>query len=712
MSAEQIRVLTAIDDPEVMAAVRRALPREDGYELVSPPSRERALESALTGRPDVILAEVDDTRGGSAGSPTFIDLLLARAGPRPVIAVAPEGREKAALRAVSRGCVDRLDGDSLHPEVIRRAVRYAMATARAERRRLQAERALTESEQRYRSLFEQSRDAIYMTERDGEIVELNQAALELLGYESGDLIGQDVRSIYADATDRQRFLSAIADRDEIRDFEVRLRRRDGRDIWCLVSSWPRRDPRGRVLGYQGIIHDITDRKAVEERLTHEAFHDPLTRLPNRALFMDRLERAVARRRRGEERDLAVLFLDLDRFKVVNDSLGHLVGDELLRRMGRVLAEAVREEDTVARIGGDEFAILIDGIDDPADATHVAERIQERLRTPFRLAYQDVFSSLSIGIAMGGAEVESPEDLLREADSAMYRAKELGPARYQIFDRAVHSHAITLLQLETDLRLALERDEFVLHYQPVVELAGGSITGFEALVRWQHPQEGLIFPQSFIPVAEDSGLIAELGEWVLRAALRQLREWQIHRIAADDIFVSVNVSPRQFTSGRLVDSVRGILDEAGVAGPCLRLEVTEAAIMRNPGTAAETLNALRDLGVDLCIDDFGTGYSSLHYLHEFPIRTLKIDRVFIRRLEEEAGGSVVQAVLALAEHLQMRAVAVGVETEGQLARLRALQAESAQGFLFSGALEPEAIAPLLQSWEARPDGAPGPGTGTP
>ena len=711
MSAETIRVLTAIDQPELLAAVRRALPREEGYELISPPTREDALEGVRVGRPDVILAEAGSSRRPPADTPPFIDRLLARAGSRPVIAVVPEGEERTALRALNRGCVDHLDPRSLDPEGIRRAVRYAVATARAERRRQHAEHALSESEQRYRSLFEQSRDAIYMTERDGEILELNRAALALLGYEAGDLIGRDVRTIYADPADRTRFLAEIGDRDEVRDFEVRLRHRDGRDLWCLLSSWARRDPHGQVAGYQGIIHDITDRKATEQRLTHEAFHDPLTRLPNRALFMDRLERAVARRRRGEERDLAVLFLDLDRFKVVNDSLGHLVGDELLRRMARVLSEAVREEDTVARIGGDEFAILIDGIDDPADPTHVAERIQERLRTPFRLADHDVFSSLSIGIALGGADVGSPEDLLREADSAMYRAKELGPARYQIFDQAVHSHAITVLQLETDLRLGLERDEFVVHYQPEVELAGGQITGFEALVRWNHPRRGLIFPQSFIPVAEDSGLITELGEWVLRTAARQLREWQMERIAADHLFISVNLSPRQFISGRIVESAAGILEESGIAGPCLRLEVTEAAIMKNPGTAAETLNALRDIGIDLCIDDFGTGYSSLHYLHEFPIRTLKIDRVFISRLEQERGDSVVEAVLALAEHLQLRAVAVGVETPRQLERLRALRTESAQGFLFSPALEPGAIAALLANWEARTDSPPGSGPGS-
>ncbi|MEJ2502982.1 MAG: EAL domain-containing protein [Gemmatimonadota bacterium] len=705
MSAELIRVLTAVQDPEALAAVRRALPRTAGYELITPPTPEEALDAVGTRQPDVVLAELRASGDPGHGGPAYVDRILARAGTRPVIVVAPDDERAAAIRAVNRGCADHLSRAALRPEVVQRAVRYAVALARAERRRAQAERALTESEHRYRSLFEQSRDAIYMTDHHGEIVELNQAALDLLGYESGELLGQDVRMLCADPADRERFLSEIEDRGEVRDFEVHLRRRDGYDLWCLLSSWVRRDREGRVIGYQGIIHDITERRAVEQRLTHEAFHDPLTRLPNRALFMDRLERAVARRRRGEERDLAVLFLDMDRFKVVNDSLGHMVGDELLRRMARILSEAVREEDTVARIGGDEFAILLDGIDDPADSTHVAERIQERLRTPFRLVEQDVFTSMSIGIALGGADVASPEELLRQADSAMYRAKEIGPARYQIFDRATHSHAITLLQLETDLRLGLERGEFVVHYQPVVELANGRVAGFEALVRWNHPREGLIRPPSFIPVAEDSGMIVDLGEWVLRTALTQLRDWRLEKVATEGMFVSVNLSPRQFASDQLVETVRGVLAETDIAGSSLRLEVTESAIMRDPTAAAATLHALRDLGADLCIDDFGTGYSSLHYLHEFPIRTLKIDRVFISRLEEDSGGSVVEALLALAEHLQLRAVAVGVETEGQRRRLRSLHAASAQGFLFSPPLPPEDVGPFLEHGQALPDTGP-------
>ena len=691
MTGELIRVLLAVRDAVALGDLRAALSVEEGFVVTEAEGSARATATLEQDGHDVLIVELD--LPDAAGLENLAVTPTGSPG-RPVLALAGAAEETAALRAVRRGCADYLLKGELNPPVVTRAVRYAVESARGARLRRRAEHALADSEQRYRSLFEQSRDAIFMTERGGEIVELNEAARELLGYDGDELIGRDVLSIYADPADRDRFRTEMEARSHVRDFEVRVRRRDRTERWCLVSAWVRREPTGEVAGYQGIIHDITERKRVEDQLAHDAFHDTLTALPNRALFMDRLERAVARRRRMDAKDVAVLFLDLDRFKVVNDSLGHMIGDELLRQIGRLLQAEVRDEDTVARLGGDEFAILLDGVEDAADPTHVAERIQERLRKPFRLSGRDVFTSVSIGITFGGGGVERAEDLLRDADTAMYRAKELGPARYQIFDEAMHTHAVTLLQLETDLRLALERKEFVVHYQPVMALATGRLIGFEALVRWQHPSRGLLQPQAFIPVAEDTGLIVGLGEWVLRTAARQLRVWREREVSRRDLFMSVNLSTRQFTHGDLVGTVREVLEEAALPGHCLRLEITESVVMHNPTAAVRMLRRLREMGVGLCIDDFGTGYSSLSYLHDFPIDTLKIDRSFVARLTEGNDHEMIATIVALARNMGLEAVAEGVETEEQLERLRKLGPASVQGFLFSSPLEEAAASAFL------------------
>jgi diguanylate cyclase (GGDEF)-like protein/PAS domain S-box-containing protein len=692
MAAERIRVIVAAGSDRVREALDHALPGDD-YDLEFATSADEIPTLVEGGRGDVLVIQLGDGPGSLAPEA----LALPEECEIPLLVILAS--DDQGTPALARGdCSDYLVADQLDPRSVQRAIRYAVARAAVERRRREAERALVESEKRYRSLFEESRDAMFMTARSGRIIELNAAARELLGATPESFIGRHVREIYADAADRHRFQREIEEHGHIRDFEVRLRGRHGIERWCLITAWVYCTPTGEVAGYQGIVYDIESRKEAEDRLLHEAFHDPLTGLPNRALFMDRLERSVARRRRGEDHPMAVLFLDMDRFKVVNDSLGHLAGDELLRRMGRLLAEEVRDVDTVARIGGDEFAILLDRVDDPADATHVAERIQTRLRTPFEIQNQKVFASLSIGIAFGGSDIQRPEDLLRNADTAMYRAKELGPARYQIFDEAMHVHAVTILQLETDLRLALERDQFVVHYQPLIQLEDERIIGFEALVRWQHPQRGLLQPQAFIPIAEDTGLIIPLGLHVLRTGLRQVREWRA-TAGNEDLFVSVNLSTRQFRAPNLVGAIEDILAEIDVPGAALQLEITESALMQNPGAAIDTLGRLRALGVRLGIDDFGTGFSSLHTLHELPLDLLKIDRSFIARLDRDDEGHIVDTILTLARNLGLDAVAEGVETEAQMGLLRTLRPASVQGFLFSSPLDAEAAARTLEEWSA-------------
>ena len=451
----------------------------------------------------------------------------------------------------------------------------------------------------------------------------------------------------------------------------------------------------------GVVHlfadDITARRAVEDQLRHDALHDMLTGLPNRHLFMERLARAVLQERRREGYLFAVLFLDLDRFKVVNDSLGHAVGDELLVAVAGRLKGCVRESDTVARFGGDEFAVLLDDIGAVEDALRAAERIQAVLGGSVSLSGYEVFTSASIGIALSSTACGRPDNLLRNADMAMYRAKAAGTGRHELFDRAMHALALTRLQMETDLRKGVERDELSLHYQPIVSLRTGRIAGVEALLRWRHPERGWIPPHDFIPSAEETGLILQIGRRVVGDACRQLKRWQEASPRAARLAVSVNLSVKQFAQADLVEQVRDALAESGVEAALLRLEVTESVVVDNVEAAAATLARLKALGVQVYMDDFGTGYSSLSSLHRLPIDALKVDRSFTTRIGADVGGAqMVRTVATLARNLDLAVVAEGVETAEQLAALRSLGCEYAQGFHFSHPLEPDEVLALLES----------------
>jgi diguanylate cyclase (GGDEF)-like protein len=453
---------------------------------------------------------------------------------------------------------------------------------------------------------------------------------------------------------------------------------------------------GMSVGRVWSFRDVTQRKVAERQLLHDAFHDSLTFLPNRSRFTELLRRSINRSRMDEGKyTFAMLFLDLDRFKVVNDSLGHTVGDELLVATARRLERCVRPGDTVARLGGDEFTVLVDNTASVTDATRVAERIMAELQRPFFLRGQDVFVSVSIGIALSSSGYEHPDDLLRDADLAMYRAKAGGKSRYVVFDHAMHARAVALLQLETDLRLAIERNEFRLLYQPVVWVGSGRIGGVEALVRWEHPQRGLVSPDTFLAVAEETGLVVAMGNWVLREACHQLAAWQREHPAAADISVSVNLSARQFVHPDLIARVTEALESSGLAPRCLRLEFTESVLIEQEEPVIETIAKLHALGVHLDLDDFGTGYSSLGYLHRFDLDGLKIDRSFVSNMGENGEHSeIVRTIVALANNLGMTVIAEGVETEAQLAVLQAVECDLVQGYLFGGALEPEGITALL------------------
>ena len=447
---------------------------------------------------------------------------------------------------------------------------------------------------------------------------------------------------------------------------------------------------------QRLEQEIIEHQKTQKRLLHMASHDALTSLPNRVLFMNQLMQSLKRTQKEPDYQFAVLFLDCDRFKVVNDSLGHFAGDRLLIAIARRLKIHLDPTDMLARFGGDEFTILLENIQDSEDAIRLAKKIQISMSWPFEFDDQELFINASIGIVVGNRTYEQPEHLLRDADIAMYQAKAQGKARYQIFDTQMHYQAQQRLELETDLRRALHRQEFILYYQPIISLATGRITGFEALLRWQHPQKGLISPGDFIPAAEETGLIIPIGLWVLQQACQQLKNWQDQGLLKDLIKMSVNLSVKQFSQVNLIQNIDKIILKTQLNSQYLKLEITESAIMDNPELATEILQQLRDRNIQLSIDDFGTGYSSLSYLHRFPLDHLKIDRSFIKPLRETCQNlEILQAIITLAHHLNMTITAEGVETAEQLSLLRSLGCEEGQGYYFSPPVDANIAQALLQ-----------------
>ena len=432
----------------------------------------------------------------------------------------------------------------------------------------------------------------------------------------------------------------------------------------------------------------------KEHFRHAAFHDSLTGLPNRAMFTELLKAEIESSKRSNDHMFAVLFLDLDRFKNVNDSLGHTHGDLLLVAFAERLERTLRPVDTLARFGGDEFAILLSGMTDATDAVRVAQRIQDELSQPFVLDKNSAFATASIGIALSSSGYDRADDILRDADIAMYRAKENGKARYELFDHGMHARAVSRLQLESDLRQAIEQKEFCVYYQPIVSLQTGRLAGFEALVRWNHPRRGLVSPADFIPVAEETGLIVPIGQWVLNEACAHVRQWQIDSPSHRSLSLSVNLSARQVAQPDLLNRIKEALENSKLNPHCLKLEITESVVMENAEAAAQMFKQLRALGVQLSIDDFGTGYSSLSYLHRFPLNYLKIDRSFVMRLTTDNDNAIVRTISTLARNLGMEVIAEGIETEEQYQQLKMLGCEYGQGFLFSRPVANAGVEHLL------------------
>ena len=620
--------------------------------------------------------------------------------------------------------------------------------------------ALKQAEESYRSIFENAIEGIFQTTPSGNYLRVNPALAKIYGYPDPTVLIDSLTDIeqqlYKDPQRRQEFRDLLQEHGLVADFESEVYRHDGSLIWISENARAVRDDLGKLLYYEGTVQDITDRKRDKEQLQKQALYDTLTGLANRALFHRRLSQALEKLRLSPTYKFAVLYIDLDRFKAVNDNLGHGVGDLLLQAISRVLENCVRDGDTVARLGGDEFTILLESIKDIGYATQIAERIHHSLRSPFNLEGNEVLSGASIGIIMSSEVTESPDALLRDADTALYRAKAMGKGRYEVFDQEMHKTAVELLQLETDIRQAVEminsqeprygeesskinkinwkipkerdRDcqgksedktpkQFQVYYQPIISLATGELKGFEALLRWQHPTRGLVPPDKFLPLAQETGLLIPIGCWLLRNACWQLRIWQLdfmakHPPSLPPWTININISAQELIHPDLISTIDEVLAETGLPGKYLNLEITESALLEKPELASQVLGQLQEREIEFAIDDFGTGYSSLSYLYQFPINTLKIDRFFISPRQgnnPDIGGSpasslssskmpssIVKTIILLGKSLGMQVVAEGIETHEQLRNLQDLGCDYGQGFWFTQPLDVGAATKLVRS----------------
>ncbi|TVQ53667.1 MAG: EAL domain-containing protein [Spirulina sp. DLM2.Bin59] len=544
--------------------------------------------------------------------------------------------------------------------------------------------AIQRAEAKYQSIVENIGIGIFQTTPDGHYLHANPALAAIYGYNSPAELIRVLTNIgdqlYVEPHRRQQFTELLHANGRVSNFESQVYCRDGGVIWISENTRAVRDSNGILLYYEGTVEDITARRIAEEKLFHSALHDTLTGLPNRACLLNRVQQAITCPPSTGE--YALLFLDLDRFKVVNDSLGHLIGDELLKAAAQRIQGQLQGNHAVARLGGDEFAIILNPIDGVEAAIALAQGILSEFEQPFQIRQYEIYAAVSIGIAMGRASYQQPEDILRDADLAMYQAKRQGIEGYQVFVPQMQTHNWHRLQLENDLRKGLERREFYLVYQPIVDVTSHHLYGFEALLRWHHPQRGLIAPTEFIPIAEETGLIHSLGWWVIQQACQQLQQWQER-----DLFVNVNLSLVQLQEAQFVEKLTAICEQTQIQTRQLKLEITESCLLTGTYGVGDRLKQIKALGCGLCIDDFGTGYSSLSRLHEFPVDTLKIDRAFVQEIDSDRLKiALVKTIMTLADSLGMQVVAEGIETQAQCHQLQQMGCTHGQGYYFSPALD--------------------------
>ena len=682
--------LLIVDDNEMNRDVLARRLARKGYEVVLTDNARQLLRRVKEDAIDLLLLDIEmpEISGLEA-----LKTLRESYSPieLPIIMVTAKSQSDDVVKALDLGAND----------YVTKPIDFAVALARigTQLSHKRAQEALKESEERYALAARGANDGLWDWDVQADVVYFSPRWKNMLGYqenEIGDKPEEWLGRIH-DA-DRERVKEEIAahQRGLTPQFESehRVLHKDATFRWMLSRGLAVHNESGKTLRMAGWQTDITEGKV----------SDPLTGLPNRLLFADRLGRLIKHTKRRKDYQFAVLFLDLDGFKMINDSLGHLIGDQLIVEVAIRLEKCLRATDTVARLGegfivarlgGDEFTVLLDDLKDPTDAKAAADRLMKAVTSPFILGGREVFTSVSIGIALSNSSYEQPEEILRDADTAMYRAKSLGKARYEVFDADMRASLMARLQLEMDLHRALEHNEFQNFYQPIVSLASGEIVGFEALLRWDHPTRGQLAPEEFISVAEETGLIRELGWWNLREACRQMSEWRARGCNYSHLTISVNLSPKQFLQPNLVEDIRNLMHELRMPPGILKLEITESTMMGDPTASVEMLRQIKSLGISLAIDDFGTGYSSLSYLHRFPLDTLKIDRSFISHMDEgEDGTEIARTILPMASNLHLDVVAEGVETFEQLTLLKKLECKYGQGFYFSKPLSAEDAASLL------------------
>jgi diguanylate cyclase (GGDEF)-like protein/PAS domain S-box-containing protein len=552
-------------------------------------------------------------------------------------------------------------------------------------------------------------DVIFQTNVEGQWTFLNQSWTTLTGFSIAETLGKSWKDFIhpEDVLAHQNRCLAMAEGKQDNQYQIRYLTQAGEPLWVEVHCQPLLNPAGNFEGVAGTIHDITERKTVETQLVHSAMHDSLTSLPNRTLFMDRLHHAYQNYRRYRDIGFAVLFLDLDRFKVINDSLGHIVGDELLQSVSERLQNCLRPGDTVSRFGGDEFTVLLLNITKQEDAIQVSDRILTQLSQPFYLnGNQEVFTSSSIGIALSLSPEQPPDELLRHADIALYRAKNNGKGRHEIFVPAMQAHTLEQLELETDLHRAIERQELKVYYQPIYTLPQQKLAGFEAFLRWEHPKRGLLIPADFLAIAEETGLVVNIGGWVLRSACKQLQQWQQDYHLPLHLFMSVNISPQQIATVDFVEQVQQTLTNLQLNPSCLMLEIDEIALAQEAEGAIQSvslsespnlakLKLLKDIGVQLCLDEFGRRFSSFGDFSRFPLSTLKIDRSLVGEMHKGKNLELVRSILTLGHKLKLKVIAEGIENEPQIAQLQALKCNYGQGHFFGLAALPQNLSTLLE-----------------